>query len=134
MAMIGADGLSLLVGDGLMSEGFATLKGAMVTRCEISQRNAVATAIAADAWQVSTGTTARHAVIECDGLATDDAAPLRLRSLMLSGASGNFKLEMNTAETLLFTAVVTLYRETMEAGNVKRLQCRLESTGALVIV
>ena len=133
MAIIGADGLSLLVGDGGGTEVFTALKGAVVTRLEINQRSNVATAVSSDAWLVHAGTSGRRAMIECDGFATDEAPALRLRSLMLSGAAGNFRLELNAAETLVMSAVVTLYREIIEAGGIKKLQCRLESSGAVTL-
>ena len=133
MTMIGADGLSFWVGDGAGTETFQVLKGAIVTRFEISQRTSASTAVQSDAWQVSVNANTRRAIIECESLATDDAAPLRLRALMLNGASGNFRLKLNAGETLTFSASVALYREIIEAGTIKRLQCRLESTGPLSI-
>ena len=133
MAVIGADGLSLLVGDGGGTEVFTALKGAVVSRLEISQRNNTNNAVAANAWVVTGGASGRKAVIECDAFATDEAPALRVRSLMLSGAAGNFKLKLSGTETLLLSAVVTIYRETIEAGGIKRLSCRLESSGAVTI-
>lgn len=134
MSVIGSDGLSLLVGDGLMSESFNALKGASVSRLEITQRNNGSAAIASDAWQVSVGTTERRAVVEVDALATDDASALRLRLLALTGVSGNVRLELNASETLRFSALVTQYREVIDAGAIKRLSARLESTGTVTIV
>ena len=75
----------------------------------------------------------RQAVLECDAYATNDAPALRLRSLMLSGATGNVKLKLSASETLSFAALVTRYREIIEAGNVKRLIFRLESSGVVSV-
>ncbi len=130
MAVIGADGLRLLVGDGAGSESFTPLKGAVLHTLELTQRSHVATAVASDAWLTHAGSSARRAVVECEAYASDEAPALRVRSLMLSGATGNFKLELNTAESFAFAAVVTLYRETIEAGGIKKLRLRLESSGA----
>jgi hypothetical protein len=134
MSIIGSDGLSLLVGDGAGSESFTALTGATISKLEITQKNNASKAIATDAWAISVGMTDRSAVIECDALMSDTAQAQRLRSLAFGGLPGNFKLELNAAETLVFSAVPTLYREVIEAGEIKKLVCRLESTGALTVV
>lgn len=134
MTVIGSDGLSLLVGDGGGTEIFNPLTGCAVSKLEISQRGHVAGAVTTDAWQVHAGMSDRRAMIECEAYATDDAAPLRVRSLMLSGLAGNFKLKLRGTETLQFSAFVTLYREVIAAGEIKKLMCRLESTGAVSVV
>jgi len=129
MAVIGSDGLSLLVGDGATTEIFTALKGTTIARLEITQRGNVGNAIAADAWQVQVGTSNRLAVIECDSYATDEAAMLRIKTLAMSGALGNFKLQLRSAETLLISAVVIQYREEIAPGEIKRVRFRLESSG-----
>lgn len=131
MAIIGSDGLSLLIGDGGGTEIFTALKGAVISKLEITQKSNVANAVTTDAWMVNAATSARRAVIECEAYATDEAPPLRLRSLMLSGNAGNVKLKLSTTETLSMNAVVTVYRETIAPGNIKKLFCRLESSGAV---
>ncbi len=133
MSVIGSDGLSLLVGDGGGTEIFNALKGASVARLEITQRNQDSSAVGTDAWAVSVGVSERRALVEVDALATDDAAAVRVRSLALSGAVGNFKLELSASQTLSFSAVVTQYREVIGVGAVKRMTARLESSGAGVI-
>lgn len=133
MAVIGSDGLSLLVGDGAGSELFSPLKGAAVTRLEISQRSNVNNAISDDAWLVHAGASGRRAVIECEAYATDEAPATRVRSLAMNGDNGNFRLKVSSTQTLSLNATVTMYREMIAAGGIKRLQCRLESSGAAVI-
>jgi hypothetical protein len=133
MAVIGSDGLSLLVGNGAGSETFTPLKGLTLTDLQISQRNHISSALSSDAWQVSIGTSARRAVIEATAYATDDAATLRLRSLALAGTSGNFKLELSTTETLQLTAVVISYQERIQANSMKRIEFRLESSNAALV-
>lgn len=133
MAVIGSDGLSLLVGDGATTEIFTPLKGARVTRLEIAQRGYAANSVANDAWVARVGTGERQAVIECEAFANDESAALRVRTLAMSGLAGNFKLEMQGAQTLQVAAYVTSYRETIRVGDVKILLLRLESTGVGVI-
>ena len=134
MALVGSDGLSLLVGDGAGSETFSILKGAHVTRLDVTQRGHVSTAISSDAWQVQVGVSNRQAVIECESYTTDDAQALRVKSLALSGALGNFKLQLRSAETMLFSALVTHYREVTTAGEIKKTSFRLESSAAVSLV
>lgn len=134
MTMIASDTLSLLIGDGGGPEVFTALKGARVTRLDINQKSNVANAISTDGWLVEAGTSARRALIECEAFATDEAPALRLRTLALSGALGNFKLELSATQTLVFSGVVTNYREVIDAGEIKRLQCRLETSGAVSVV
>ena len=134
MAIIGSDNLSVLVGDGgTPTEAFTALKGAAVTRLEISQRHHPSPAVASDAWQVNVGASTRHAVIEGEAYGSDETPCLRLRNLSLSGANGNFKLELSASEILQLAAVVTVYREVIEAGNIKRIQFQLESSGAVLL-
>lgn len=134
MSVIGSDGLGLLIGDGATTETFTALKGGIISRFEINQRGHVANAVATDAWQVQAGTSARHVTLECEAYATDEASASRVRNLAMSGAQGNFKLQLRTAETLQFSAYVTQYREIIGAGEIKKLQCRLESSGAASLV
>ena len=126
-----SNGLSLLVGDGAVSESFVAVSGAVVSRFELSQKLNVATAVAEDAWQNAVGTTARRAVIECEAMATGEAAAMRLRSLAVSGAVGNVQLELGSDTVLQCAVYVTDYREVIEAGKVKKLNCRLESSGVV---
>lgn len=130
MATIGADGLNLFVGDGAITEIFTALKGVTITRLEVTQRGHVANAVASDAWQTLVGTSNRNVVIECEGFATDDTATLRIKALGLGGEVANFKLQLSSAETLALRAVVMQYREDITAGDIKRVQFRLESSGA----
>ncbi len=133
MAMIGSDGLSLRIGDGAVAEIFNPLNGAVVKRLEITQRLYAANAVHGDAWVAQGGVGERRAIIECEAYATDDAAALRLRSLAMSGDAGNIQLTLRTAETLSAAVYVTRYEEITEAGQVKRLSCRMESSGALTL-
>lgn len=130
MAMIAADGLNLLVGDGAITEIFTALKGTTITRLEVTQRGHVANAVANDAWQTLVGTSSRNMVIECECYATDDAAALRIKALGLGGEVANFKLQLRSAETLVLSAVVMQYREDIAAGDIKLMRFRLESSGA----
>jgi hypothetical protein len=130
MAVIGSDGLSLLVGDGATTEMFTPLKGARVTRLEINQRGYASTSVANDAWIARVGTGERQVVIECEAFANDEAAALRVRSLAMIGQAGNFKLEMQGAQVLQVAVYVLSYREVIQAGEIKTLRFRLESTGA----
>jgi len=133
MAIIGSDDLSLLVGDGATTEIFTPLKGARVTRLEITQRGYAENSVANDAWIARVGTGERQAVIECEAFANDEAAALRVRALAISGLAGNVKLEMHGAQTLQLAAYVLSYREVIQAGEVKTLLVRLESSGAGII-
>ena len=134
MSVIGSDGLSLLVSDGATTETYNALKGCSVTRLTISQKAHVASPIAADAWQVQAGTSARKVLIDCEAYATDDVSALRLRTLAVNGTPGNIRLNLRAGETLQFSALVTQYRELTGAGEIKTLQCRLESSGAASFV
>jgi hypothetical protein len=134
MTVIGSDGLSLLVGDGATTEVYNPLKGCELTRLEINQRAHVTNAVASDAWQAQAGTSARHMVIECEAYATDEAASMRVRSLALAGTPGNFKLQLRPTESLQLSAYVTQYREIIGAGEIKKIQWRLESSGAASLV
>ena len=129
MATLGADGLNLIVGDGAVTEIFTALKGTTITRLEVTQRGHVANAVASDAWQTLVGTSNRNVVIECECFATDEPPALRIKLLGLSGAVANFKLQLRSAETLQFSAVVMQYREDIAAGDIKRVRFRLESSG-----
>ena len=133
MAVIGSDGLSLLVGDGAATEVFSPLKGARVTKLEIAQRGYASTSVTNDAWIARVGTGERQAVIECEAYANDEAAALRLRALATSGQAGNFKLEMQGAQALQLAAYVISYREVIKVGEVKALLIRIESSGVGVI-
>ncbi len=134
MAIIGSDGLSLLVGDGGGPEVFTLLKGASVTKLDLTQQAHAATAIATDAWQVQAGASHRQVVVDCNGYASDDAQAIRVKSLAFSGLVGNFKLQLRSSETLVFSALVTQYRENFAPGEVKKMQFRLESSGAATLV
>lgn len=134
MTVLGSDGLSLLVGDGAGSEVFTALKGLSINQFEIVQQSAASTALGSSAWRTSVGVSERSALIDYEAFATDDAAAVRVRSLAISGASGNFRLELTGSETFRFTAYVTNYRETTQAGAVKRFSCRLESSGVPTVV
>ncbi len=129
MALIGSDGLSLLVGDGAGTETFTALKGASLAQFSVTQRAHVASAIGSDAWLVQQGASNRQAVIDCTAYATDEAPALRVQSLALSGLTGNFKLELRSGQTLSLNAVVTSYAETIAQGDIKTVKFRLESNG-----
>ena len=133
MSVIGSDGLSLLVGDNGSPETFNTLRGAQVTKFTIAQKLVDNDAVIYDAWKVGVAISERSATITCDGLMTDEAAPQRIRTLALNGTSGNFKLELDSAETLTFNAFVTNYRETIQPGAVKHFTCELQSNGAVTV-
>lgn len=129
MVVIGGDGLSLLVGDGAATEGFIALRGLTVIQLEISQRGYLASAVAAHAWQQQVGTANRQLVLEAQSYATDEAPALRLRTLAMTGDTGNFKLELQGAEAMALSATLVLYQEQTSAGEIKRLRFRLESSG-----
>ncbi|MFM9889773.1 MAG: phage tail tube protein [Rickettsiales bacterium] len=133
MSILSAENLSLLLGDGATSESFAVLKAARVLRFELAQRNYPSSAIGADAWAASVSVGNRRAVIDGEALASDESAALRLRSLALSGAPGNFRLELSGAQTMSGRVVVTQYREVIAAGDIKQVQFRLETDGAVTI-
>jgi hypothetical protein len=133
MAVIGSDGLSLLVGDGATTEVFTPLKGLRVSQLEINQRGYISTSVANDAWIARVATSERQAQIECEAFANDEAAALRVRALAMSGFAGNFKLKIHAAQSLQIAAYVFSYREEIRAGEVKMLFFRLESTGLGVI-
>jgi hypothetical protein len=117
MAVIGGDGLSLLVGDGAATEGFIALRGLTVIQLEISQRGYLASAVAAHAWQQQVGTANRQLVLEAQSYATDEAPALRLRTLAMTGDTGNFKLELQGAEAMALSATLVLYQEQTSAGG-----------------
>lgn len=134
MSVIASNGLSLLVGDGATTEIFTPLKGAVITRLELAQRGVVSNAIGSDAWQVQVGAANRKLVLECEAYATDEAPAQRLRTLALTGGLGNLRLKLSPMETLQCAALVVLYREVIAAGEVKKLVCRVESSGAVLVV
>jgi hypothetical protein len=133
MTVLASDGLHLLVGDGGAPEVFNPLHGATITRFAINQRLNDNPAIGSDAWSVGVGTSERRAVIDCETLMTDEAPVVRLRSLALAGSVANFKLLLDTSETLSFAAFITGYKETITAGDTKKLSCRLESSAAITV-
>ncbi len=134
MAVQGSDGLSLLIGDGEVSESFAALSGAVISRLEVVQALATSNGVADSAWQTGVGVSQRRAVIECEALATDTAPASRLRSLALNGEGGMIRLQVASDETLAFQAYVTEYREVLAPGQIKKLVCRLESAGTLAFL
>ena len=134
MSVIGSDGLSLLVGDGAGTESYNALVGCSVAKLAISQKAHVTSPIATDAWQLQAGTSDRKLLVDCEAYATDDVSALRVRSLAVTGIPGDFKLELRSGESLQFSAYVTSYNETITAGEIKKLQCRLESSGAALFV
>lgn len=133
MAMISADGLSLLVGDGQPTEQFTALPGARLIQLDVIQEAQENRAVATDAWAVASSVTQRRAVIELEALATDVAAAARVRSLALFGGAGNFRLETKASEVFAFAAWVTRYREHTDAGALKVLRVQLSSTGSMAI-
>ena len=134
MSVIGSDGLSLLVGDGASTETYAILKGCSLTKLQLSQKAHVTSPVSTNAWQIQAGTSNRKVILDCEAYATDDASALRVRALAISGAAGNFKLALRASESLQFSAYVTQYTETIAAGEIKKLQCRLESSGVASFV
>lgn len=135
MAIIASDGLRLLVGDGgSPSETFNALKGALIHRLEINQRAVAGNSIDSTAWQRITGCTNRSVTLECEALANDEAAAVRLRELAMGGTSGNVRLELKTGQRIDMEIYVSRYSESIQPGNIKRLECRLESSGVSVLV
>jgi glutaminase len=134
MSIVNSDGLSLLVGDGATSESFTSLRGTEINRFEISQRLVDSGAIATDAWIVGGATTDRRVLIECNALATDEGPATRVRSLAISGLSGNFRLKATSAESFYIGGYITNYREVTQAGTIKRIQFRIESSAAVTVV
>ena len=133
MSIIGSDELSLLVGDGGGPETFNVLRGAQITKFELSQKVVPNDAVARDAWRSTVTVSERTATVTCDGLMTDEAAPERLRSLAINGTAGNFKLGLSSTKTVTLSAFVTNYRETIQLGAVKHFTCDLQSSGAITI-
>lgn len=133
MAAIGSDGLSLRIGDGAVSETFYVLNGVSLKRMEITQRVHAATAISANAWQQQAGVSDRKLAIEIEAFAMDDAASLRLRELALAGEAGNIQLNVSSAETISTSVYLTRYDERIEPGTPKRMSCRLESSGLVIV-
>ena len=131
MAVIAAEALSLAIGDGELSESFLMLKGVTLHRFEISQQAVVQPSIAADSWVNAVGATARKLTIDCTLVANPHAAIDRLRMLALSDGPGNFILQLNSGEIMSGAALVTDYRENGKTGEVKTVQCHLESTGTI---
>jgi hypothetical protein len=134
MAVIGSDGLGLRIGDGAPSEVFYTLKGAVITRLDIGQRGHVASSISADGWQTQIGTSGRQVVIECEAYANDEPAAVRLRSAALTGTRVNMELETHSNEHLAMQVYVVRYQENAVPGDIKKIICRLESSGAASLV
>lgn len=133
MGIITAEGLQLEVGNGASPEVFSVLRGVTVSRLEIGQRLNDASAVNGNGWLSGVATGERRAVVECEALATDEDAAARLRSLAIGGMAGTVRLATKANEALVFSAFVTRYRETIAPGEVKRLQCRLESSGAVTV-
>ena len=134
MSVITSDGLSLLIGDGASTEVFTVLSGVTVATFDLTQEIAENKAIASDAWRRSTAVASRQVALSGDGLMTDEAAQQRLRSVSLNGQIANFQLKLASAETLVFSAYVSSYREVTQPGNVKRLSFQLESHGVVSVV
>lgn len=133
MVVHSSDGLSLLVGDGLVSETFFALKGLEINRLQVNQQLVDTQAVSSHAWKVGCGTIDRRAVVECTALATDQVSALRVRELALSGAVGNFILNLTGVSNAQFGAYVTKYLELTQPGSIKRIQVQLESTGAIAL-
>ena len=133
MGIIASDGLSLWVGDGMVSESFAVLRGAEIARFELTQTLVDSDAISTDGWSVGVATSGRRAVVECNALSTDEAQAARVRSLAMNGSAGNFKVNANAVDDFLLHAYVTSYREIIQGGILKRIQFRLESAEAVAI-
>lgn len=133
MSIINSDGLSLWVGDGMVSESFTVLRGAEIARFELTQKITDSDAISADGWNVGVATSDRRAVVECNALSTDEAQATRVRSLAMSGSAGNFRLNANAADDFQLRAYITSYREIIQGGIIKRIQFRLESAEAVTI-
>jgi hypothetical protein len=133
MGIIASDGLGLLVGDGMPTENFHRLKASLIHRFEINQRHTALTQVAAQAWQGMSEANQRRASIDFEALASDSTAALRLRTLALGGGVGNFRLQLSSAETLHFPAVMVIYREIIAPGDIKQIECRIESSGALTV-
>ncbi len=134
MGILGSDGLSLLVGNGaVVGEVFFPLRGSEVIAFEVVQQMRDSDAVRADSWSAVAGISARRVTIDGIALATDEAAAERVRSLALTGEVGNFRLNLRTGEDLFFAAAVTRYKETIQAGAIKRFEFRLESSAAATV-
>ncbi len=127
--LIGSDGLGLWVGNGDVPEKFDQLRGVVISRFEITQRVSDSNAIAADAWSAGVAISSRRMVIECEALATDEAPANRIRGFAMNGESTNIKLYLKPGEQIECSVFITRYHEIIQAGEIKRLQIRLESTG-----
>jgi len=91
-------------------------------------------AVASDAWQTQAGTSGRSVIVEAEAYATDDVAPLRLRELAFVGDKGRFKLQLRSSQALQVEGYIVQYREIIESGEIKKIECRLESTGAALLM
>lgn len=132
--VIGSDGLSLYVENTSLSGAFDALAGMTVTRFEVQQRLVDSNAVSDDAWVNGAAISARRLMLEAEALATDSVAAEQLRSIALSGELWVFRLALTTAQMLECTAFVTQYREVIQPGEIKKLQIRLESSGAVTVV
>jgi hypothetical protein len=133
MAMIASEGLQLWIGDGAGVELFNPLKGTQVKTLEIIQRMHDSQALSADGWQATVGSSQRRVLLECEALATDDPAPLRLRAQAMLGAPVNVRLAVQGSEMVRARVHVTRYVENLVAGEPKRLSVRLESDGTALL-
>jgi hypothetical protein len=134
MGVLGSDGLRLLVGNGAFGgEVFSPLRGSELIAFEVVQQLRDSDAVRADSWNAVVGISARRLTIDGTALATDEDAAERVRSLALTGEVGNFRLNLRTGEDLFFAAAVTSYKETIQAGAIKRFEFTLESSAAATV-
>ena len=133
MSIETSDGLSLFIGDGEVEENFYPLLGMTRCRLDLTQQLNESKAVSANAWRVGVDVSARRAALECDMLGSDDESLLRLRCLAINNEAGTVRLMVSQDEVMQFQVFVTNYREIIQAGQLKRVSCKLESTGAIVI-
>ncbi len=134
MGVITSDGLALRIGDGAPSEVFQPLKGVVITRLDMSQRPHIMSAISTDGWQAQLPPTTRQLVIECEAYANDEPAALRLRHAALLGIRVNIELATASNEHFAAQVYVLRYQENTVPGEIKKIICRLESSGAASLI
>lgn len=128
MTILAGKDVALRIGDGgTPSETFDTLKGATLTRLEVTQRLIDNPAIASDGWAMGAACSKRRLAMDVQAMAYDHAATDRLRAAALSGAGVNFQLALSGSESWEGSAMVTHYQENATAGDAKRITLRMES-------
>lgn len=129
MTIIASDNLIFSIGDGAAPEQFLPIHGVRISRLDLQQRQLEDTTIQPTAWRPAPALAQQSLVLDCTALADDSAGALRLRTLALGALAGNFRLIISPTQQLSFSGLVPRYRETITAGALKQVECRVESAG-----